>query len=179
MASVKSKPKKRAAAAVKAEESPARLADHLLARAPAEDVAAYDVADLERAADLASRAVAGHKKGESVVAIEADSGVSCGGRPVTVITVVNDNMPFLFDSILGEIAETAGEPTLVTHPIMTVRHGKNGVVEILGDGGKDVDDHDRLSVVHVHIPRLTAEQARALAERLRKILNQVRAAATD
>ncbi|RWD87637.1 NAD-glutamate dehydrogenase [Mesorhizobium sp.] len=179
MASVKSKPKKRAAAAVKAEESPARLADHLLARAPAEDVAAYDVADLERAADLASRAVAGHKKGESVVAIEADSGVSCGGRPVTVITVVNDNMPFLFDSILGEIAETAGEPTLVTHPIMTVRHGKNGVVEILGDGGKDVDDHDRLSVVHVHIPRLTAEQARALAERLRKILNQVRAAVTD
>lgn len=175
MASVKSKPKKKVAA--KAEEKPARLADHLLARAPAEDIAAYDVADLERAADLASRAVARHRKGESVVAVEADSGVSCGGRPVTVITVVNDNMPFLFDSILGEIAETSGQPTLVTHPIVTVRHDESGVVQLPGDSGKE--DDDRLSVVHVHIPRLSAEQAAGLTERLRKMLGQVRAAVTD
>lgn len=175
MASVKSKPKKKVAA--KAEEKPARLADHLLARAPAEDIAAYDVADLERAADLASRAVARHRKGESVVAVEADSGVSCGGRPVTVITVVNDNMPFLFDSILGEIAETSSQPTLVTHPIVTVRHDESGVVQLPGDSGKE--DDDRLSVVHVHIPRLSAEQAAGLTERLCKMLGQVRAAVTD
>jgi len=178
MASVKSKPKKKAAAA-KAVEKPARLADYLLARAPAEDIAAYDVADLERAGELAAHAVASHRKGESVVAVEADSGVTCGDRPVTVITVVNDNMPFLFDSILGEITETSGEPTLVTHPIVTVRHGRAGVVEVLGDGGKEDDDHDRLSVVHVHIPRLTAEQAKNLTERLRKMLSQVRAAVVD
>ncbi|CDX52296.1 NAD-specific glutamate dehydrogenase [Mesorhizobium plurifarium] len=178
MASVKSKPKKKAAAA-KAEEKSARLADYLLARAPAEDIAAYDVADLERAGELAAQAVASHRKGESVIAVEADSGVACGGRPVTVITVVNDNMPFLFDSILGEITEVSGEPTLVTHPIVTVRHGKNGVVEVLGDAGKEDDEHDRLSVVHVHIPRLTADQARNLTERLRKTLSQVRAAVVD
>ncbi len=47
-----------------------------------------------------------------------------------------------------------------------MRHGKAGVDEILGDGStlKDDGNHDRLSVVHVHIPRLTAEQAKALAE---------------
>ncbi|TPI33807.1 NAD-glutamate dehydrogenase [Mesorhizobium sp. B3-1-9] len=176
MASVKSKPKKKAAAA-KTEEKPARLADYLLARAPAEDIASYDVTDLERAGELAAQAVASHRKGESVVAVEADSGVACDGRPVTVITVVNDNMPFLFDSILGEITEISGEPTLVTHPIVTVRHGKDGVVEVLGDGGKE--DDDRLSVVHVHIPRLNAEQAKSLTERLRKMLSQVRAAVAD
>ncbi|RWC08165.1 MAG: NAD-glutamate dehydrogenase, partial [Mesorhizobium sp.] len=178
MASVKSKPKKKAAA-LKAEEKPARLADYLLARAPAEDIAAYDAADLERAGELAARAVASHRKGESVVAVDADSGVACDGRPVTVITVVNDNMPFLFDSILGEITETSGQPTLVTHPIVTVRHGKAGVVEVLGDGGKEDDEHERLSVVHVHIPRLTAEEAKSLTERLRKMLSQVRAAVVD
>ncbi|WP_292120679.1 NAD-glutamate dehydrogenase, partial [Mesorhizobium sp.] len=179
MASVKSKPKKKAAAGAKAEEKPARLADYLLARAPAEDIAAYDAADLERAGELAARAVASHRKGESVVAVDADSGVACDGRPVTVITVVNDNMPFLFDSILGEITESSGQPTLVTHPIVTVRHGKAGVVEILGDGGKEDDEHERLSVVHVHIPRLTAEEAKSLTERLRKMLSQVRAAVVD
>ncbi|TPL86557.1 NAD-glutamate dehydrogenase [Mesorhizobium sp. B2-3-14] len=182
MASVKSAAKsKKKAPAAKAEERPARLADYLLARAPAEDIAAYDVADLERAADLAGQAVAAHKKGECVVAVDADSGVVREGRPVTVITVVNDNMPFLFDSILGEVTETAGEPTLVTHPVITVRHGKTGVDEILGDGNFARDDgsHDRLSVIHVHIPRLTPEQANGLAERLRKMLGQVHAAVND
>ena len=63
MASVKSaaKSKKKATAAVKSEDRPGRLADYLLARAPAEDIATYDAADLERAADLAGRAVAVHK----------------------------------------------------------------------------------------------------------------------
>lgn len=183
MASVKSaaKPKKKATAASKGEERPARLADYLLARAPAEDIATYEAADLERAADLAGKAVAGHKKGECVVAVEADSGVAREGRPMTVITVVNDNMPFLFDSILGEITETSGEPTLVTHPVITVRHGKGGVDEILGDGSfaKEDSGHDRLSVIHVHIPRLTAEAANGLTERLRKMLGQVHAAVND
>ncbi|ESY67152.1 MULTISPECIES: NAD-glutamate dehydrogenase [Mesorhizobium] len=183
MASVKTaaKLKKKATAAAKTEERPARLADYLLARAPAEDIAAYEVADLERAADLAGQAVAGHKKGECVVAVEADSGVFREGRPVTVITVVNDNMPFLFDSILGEITETAGEPSLVTHPVITVRHGKGGVEEILGDGNfaKDDGSHDRLSVIHVHIPRVTVEAAAGLTERLRKMLGQVHAAVHD
>ncbi|RVA34202.1 hypothetical protein EN935_07135, partial [Mesorhizobium sp. M7D.F.Ca.US.004.03.1.1] len=75
MASVKSasKPKKKATAATKAEERPARLADYLLARAPAEDIATYEAADLERAADLAGKAIAVHKKGECVVAVDADS----------------------------------------------------------------------------------------------------------
>ncbi|RUW91471.1 NAD-glutamate dehydrogenase [Mesorhizobium sp. M7A.F.Ca.US.010.02.1.1] len=183
MASVKSasKPKKKATAATKAEERPARLADYLLARAPAEDIATYEVADLERAADLAGQAVATHRKGECVVAVDADSGVVRDGRPMTVVTVVNDNMPFLFDSILGEITETSGEPTLVTHPVIVVRHGKGGVEEILGDGNfaKDDGSHDRLSVIHVHIPRLTSEQASGLSERLRKILGQVHAAVHD
>ncbi|AEH85662.1 NAD-glutamate dehydrogenase [Mesorhizobium opportunistum] len=183
MASVKTaaKSKKKPTAAAKTEERPARLADYLLARAPAEDIAAYEVADLERAADLAGQAVAGHKKGECVVAVEADSGVFRDGRPVTVITVVNDNMPFLFDSILGEVTETAGEPSLVTHPVITVRHGKGGVEEILGDGNfaKDDGSHDRLSVIHVHIPRVTVEAASGLTERLRKMLGQVHAAVND
>ena len=53
----------------------AGLADYLLARAPAEDVAAYDPAVLDKAAALAHRAVSKHRKGESVVAIDTDEGV--------------------------------------------------------------------------------------------------------
>ncbi|MER9892006.1 NAD-glutamate dehydrogenase [Mesorhizobium sp. M0119] len=181
MAGLKSASQLKKMSAAKGSEKPGRLADYLLARAPAEDVAAYDVIDLERAAELAGRAVARHKKDDCVVAIDVDSGVVRQGRPMTVITVVNDNMPFLFDSVLGEITESAGEPLLVTHPVIVVRHGKNGVEEILGDGGyaKGDHSHDRLSVIHVHIGRLSAEQAEGLAARLTKLLGQVRAAVID
>ncbi|MHA6685781.1 NAD-glutamate dehydrogenase [Mesorhizobium sp. A556] len=186
MANPKTARKPKSAPGAKAEtgkpgEKPAGFADYLLSRAPAEDVASYDEADLQRAAALARNAVARHRKGESVVAIDAESGVVRDGRPVTVITVVNDNMPFLFDSILGEITEEFSEPYLVTHPVIVVKHGKNGVAEILGDGGFAKGDpaYDRLSVVHVHVGRLTAEQAQALAGRLEKVVRQVRACVVD
>ncbi|WP_442581317.1 NAD-glutamate dehydrogenase [Mesorhizobium sp. ASY16-5R] len=155
------------------------LADNLLARAPAEDTAAYDPAMLARAAELAGKAVASHHKGESIVAIERDGGVLRDGLPVTVITVVNDNMPFLFDSVLGEITEAAGEPTLVTHPVLVVRHGEGGVEEILGDGSVRDVAADRLSVIHVHVKPLPADDAAKLKERLDKVLVQVRAATVD
>ncbi|QDC01411.1 NAD-glutamate dehydrogenase [Mesorhizobium sp. 8] len=178
------KPKKTAGTAkatARTGEGTGGLAEHLLSRAPVEDVAAYDAADLKKAADLVAGAVARHRKGESVVAIDADAGISRQGRPLSVITVVNDNMPFLFDSILGEVAEMAGEPTLVTHPVLAVRHGRAGVEEILGEGGLVREDgtHDRLSVVHVHVPRLGAGQAEELSARLATTLAQVRAATRD
>jgi glutamate dehydrogenase len=164
----------------KAIDGPARLAEYLHARTPAEDVAAYEPAVLAKAAELAYRAVQKHRKGESVIAIDSAAGMVRDGRPVTVITVVNDNMPFLFDSVMGEIAETAGEPALVTHPVIVVRHGKHGVEEIVGDGGLPKDHGaDRLSVIHVHIGRLSEGEASGLRERLAKVLGQVRAAVSD
>ncbi len=174
-----SKPKKGGGAKIL--EKGGKLADHLLARTPEEDLAVYDAADLDRAAVLAERAVLRHRKGESVVSVETESGVSREGKPVTVITVVNDNMPFLFDSIIGEITEIAGEPLLVTHPVISVKHGKAGVAEIIGDAGsaKGEAGLDRLSVVHVHVGRLSEDQARVIAERLEKTLSQVRSAVAD
>jgi glutamate dehydrogenase len=158
----------------------ADLSSYLLARAPAEDTAAYEPAMLIRAAELAGKAVASHHKGECIVAVDREGGVVREGVPLTVITVVNDNMPFLFDSVLGEITDTAGEPVLVTHPVLVVRHGKHGVEEILADGGPASEaGADRLSVIHVHVKPLSTDEASGLRERLLKLLGQVRAATSD
>ena len=158
-----------------------RFAVALLARAPAEDVSAYEPGVLDMAAECARRAVVRHRKGESVVQIDAGSGLERAGRPMTVVTVVNDNMPFLFDSILGEITETAGEPTLVLHPVMLVKHGKNGVSEIFGDAvaARADQEADRVSVIQVHVGPLSEDTANGLRERLSRILSQVRSAVND
>jgi glutamate dehydrogenase len=65
-------------------------------------------------------------------------------------------MPFLFDSITGEITESAGEPSLVLHPVILVKHDKNGVADLVGDGsaGKSDPQADRVSLIHVHVARM-------------------------
>ena len=156
------------------------LTDLLLARAPAEDVAAYTPEMLEAAGKLAAQAVARHQRGASIIDIVADSGVERQGRPVTVVTVVNDNMPFLFDSVLGEITEAAGEAFLVTHPVIAVVHGAEGVERVVGESAPSKDAAaDRLSVIHVHIARQSEAEAGALRERLQQVLDQVHAAVAD
>ena len=53
----------------------ARFLETLLSRTTAEDVGAYRPDALQRAAELARTAVARHKKGESVIAIDRDTGI--------------------------------------------------------------------------------------------------------
>ncbi|BCH29978.1 NAD-glutamate dehydrogenase [Mesorhizobium sp. L-8-10] len=156
-----------------------KLAEYLLDRAAAEDVAAYAPADLDKAAALAWQAVARHRKGSSVVAVDNGREVERQDRPVTVITVVNDNMPFLFDSILGEVTDSAGEAMFVVHPVLAVKRGRDGITDILGDAAHAKGDPDRVSVIHVHVGQISDQHAAGLRERLHKILDQVRAAVTD
>ncbi|WP_336055283.1 NAD-glutamate dehydrogenase [Nitratireductor sp. CH_MIT9313-5] len=157
-----------------------RLREAMVARAPSEDLAAYDRSDVDHAVRLAAACLAVHKPGDSIVEIEPVSDIRHEGRAVTTITVVNDNMPFLFDSVLGEIADSGGEPILVLHPVLLVRHDAHGVSEVLGDASvKAVADAEKVSLIHVHLPRLSEEDCQALKERLCHILAQVRAAVTD
>ncbi|MBD0413984.1 NAD-glutamate dehydrogenase [Tianweitania sp. Rool2] len=174
------KARAKSSASTKAADSSHSLTDILLARAPEEDVAAYEPTMLERATDLARKAVDRHLKGSSIIDVVTDGEVMRYGRPVTVVTVVNDNMPFLFDSILAEITDAGGEPLLVTHPVIAVRHGSKGVDKIIGETAPLKDAAaDRLSVIHVHIVQRSEAEAEALKARLDKVLVQVRAAVED
>lgn len=162
-------------------DAPSQLLDLMKARAPQEDLEAYDDATLKAAAKLAHAALKRHKRGQSVVAIDNSGDIVRQGRPQTVITVVNDNKPFLFDSITGEIATSAGEASLVLHPVLLVRHGKSGIAELVGEAGHApvAADCDRVSVIHVHVPRLDDVECDALAKRLDFVLSQVEAAVSD
>ncbi|WP_113153453.1 NAD-glutamate dehydrogenase [Nitratireductor sp. OM-1] len=153
----------------------------ILSRAPAEDLRAYEDAALLLAAEDAASAISAHKPGTSVVRVDNSTGVERCGRGVTTVTLVNDNMPFLFDSVMSELSEFGVEATLVLHPVLVVRHGKNGVDEIVGDvaNTKVGPGDDKVSLIHVHLPKLTDEQSESLKAQLDKTLAQVRAAVAD
>ncbi|WP_048644810.1 NAD-glutamate dehydrogenase [Nitratireductor soli] len=150
-------------------------------RAPAEDLQSYDDAALHKAAELAAAAIEAHHSGASVLRIDNDTGIERLGRSITAVTVVNDNMPFLFDSVLSELSEAGGEPTLVLHPVLMVRHGKKGVEEIAGDAAttKHAAGLDKVSLIHVHLPRMSDQQCKELDARLANTLKQTRAAVAD
>ncbi|MGH7004150.1 MAG: hypothetical protein ACREIP_09405, partial [Alphaproteobacteria bacterium] len=91
-----------------------RLFEELLyARAPEEDLADYDKGALSAAAKLAEDALGRFKSGQSVIELSENNLVYRDGRPVTVVTLINDNMPFLLDSVLGEISERVSSVYLV------------------------------------------------------------------
>ncbi|MEO3387274.1 NAD-glutamate dehydrogenase [Mesorhizobium sp. CAU 1741] len=180
MGSGKKSPQGKAATKAGSEEV-GRLASFLRARAPAEDLATYDDAVFEKAIALAYRSLKKHREGDSVVSIDNDPALVRHGRPITAITIVNDNMPFLFDSITGEITESSGEASLVLHPILLVKHNRSGVAELVGDGsgGKIDTEADKVSLIHVHVGRLGEDAAEALRAKLEQVLSQVKVAVSD
>ena len=158
-----------------------RFIDFLKSKASEEDLAEYDAEVFRHTAELAYSTLKKHHKGESVISIDNDPALLRHGKSVTAITIVNDNMPFLFDSLMGEITESAGEPTLVLHPVIFVEHDDSGITafyddEALSGAGSEPD---KVSVIHIHVGRLGVEAAAALEQRLAYILTQVRAAVTD
>src|SRR6266566_1710975 len=103
------------------------------------------------------------------------------GREISVLEVLNDNMPFLFDSIMAELAEHGIEVTLVAHPIIAVERDEQGKLlrfygEALPEGAKG----ERESLIHFHIARLDSGADRQrLIDGLTKTLNDVHACVTD
>jgi len=89
----------------------------IFARAVPEDVVRYGADDLamlaERAYDFLSDRTQGAPKLRCDTVALSDSGAR---KSVTVIEIVNDDMPFLVDSVMGEISERRLDVRLVTHP---------------------------------------------------------------
>jgi glutamate dehydrogenase len=161
--------------------SAAELSELLLARAPAEDIAAYGDDAIRQAVQIAYSALKRHRKGGSVISIERDPGIMRQGRKVSVVTLVNDNMPFLFDSLIGEITEGGTDPLLVMHPVLQVTHSKAGVTGIAGESSSGRHDPglDRVSLIHVHLPLMSEARATALHAGLQRVVDNVRLAVTD
>ncbi len=157
-----------------------RLARLLFERVAEEDVTAANVEDLTAltaaAFDLlAQRRAKGHR-------IRLGERMLASGETVTVVDVLNDDMPFLFDSVTGALVEAGHEIRLVAHPILEVaRDGAGGFVDLVDPRAtRPAGTIRRESLIHVHLTRLSSEAARGeLVASLEATLADVRAAVED
>ncbi|MGH7159257.1 MAG: NAD-glutamate dehydrogenase domain-containing protein, partial [Acetobacteraceae bacterium] len=163
--------------------TPAEFAETLFRRSAREDLARYQPADLERLAAAAQAHLTAPRPSGPDIRL-ADHEFTINGRAgeITVVEVVNDNMPFLLDSTLGELADQGLEPDLVAHPILAVERSRTGaLVRLEGEAGATVQPGlERESLIHVHLNRIDAPGARArLTEGLAKTYAEVALAVED
>ena len=152
----------------------------LFARCPAEDLVVYAPSDLVAFGDAALSGLMMRVPGIHHIRIfnpvwDEDGE---GRKAVTVIEIINDNMPFLVDSVMQELTDAGVEVRLMVHPILKVVRGMTGRLLSLGDG--DDPEMARESFIHVHITRLPdAIAAAQLESRIDGVLSEVRAAVDD
>jgi len=150
---------------------------HLFARAVPEDVVRYGVGDLAMLAerawnDLSERAPGAPKIGCATVALEQ----SGARRAVTVIEIINDDMPFLVDSVMGELTERKLEVWLVVHPVFAIKRDGAKLVGLAPADAKA----GRESFIHIHVaPLADAAACAAVVEALKRVLGEVRLAVSD
>ena len=163
-------------------EPGAALAALLLARPPAEDLAAFEPDALALAVRHAADSLARHRPGTPLVRVERPEGLTEGATPLRLVTVVNDDKPFLFDSVLAELAENGSAIRYISHPVLEVAREGAGAPFAAARAAEpgSAGAPGRVSLIQVAADAPSDQGAdERLARRLEAILAQVDRATGD
>ena len=98
----------------------------------------------------------------------------------TIVEIVNDDMPFLVDSVAADLNRHDLTVHLLIHPILRVRRDDKGRLLDVLDPNDDAEDAAIESVLHVEVNQQTAQTALdALRESLERVLGDVRGTVED
>jgi glutamate dehydrogenase len=160
-----------------APDAPVDFVMRLFTGAAAEDVLRYQPQELAELAAASWHFLAERAPRTAKIRV---SNLDGGPRlaNVSVIELVNDDMPFLVDSVMGELNHRGLETYLLVHPLFRVARDAAGKLTRFGNGADAAPLRE--SVIQVHVDRIDDEAARsALAEALAGVLSEVRLAVQD
>ena len=99
---------------------------------------------------------------------------------LATVEIVNDDMPFLVDSIIGEVHAQGLHARLVLHPIIKVQRGDDGQLErIIGAGDRNWGDGHQESLIVVLLDDIGQARVEALVAAIEQTLADVRVAVSD
>ena len=133
----------------------------------------FEKARLEDAAAFVGELASQRTRGRSAMAIESVS----DDRRLTRIAIINEDMPFLVDSVAATIAALGLSIDRLVHPVIPVERDGKGRLQAIPD--RDKDDADRESMIYIETARVDAKTRRQLQETLKLTLGDVRAAVSD
>jgi glutamate dehydrogenase len=133
----------------------------------------FDKARLADAAAFVGELAAERTLGRSAMAIESVS----DERRLTRIAIINDDMPFLVDSVAATIAALGLSIDRLVHPVLPVERDAKGRLTAIPQD--DPDDTYYESMIYIEAARVDAKTRRLLQEGLKETLADVRAAVAD
>ena len=99
---------------------------------------------------------------------------------VSIVEILNDDMPFLVDSIMAQLTEQGFDAHLVLHPRFAVERDTSGTLIALPASSIPVASTRRESLIQIHVDRIDGEDVRnALIIALDNVLADVRRAVDD
>jgi glutamate dehydrogenase len=156
---------------------PGTFVAQLYGRSVPEDVVRYGADDIAALAERAYDFMSVRAPGVPKIRCETvPLGASGGRKAVSVIEIVNDDMPFLVDSVMGELAERHLDVRLVAHPMFGVRRDGSKLVAL----GAPEAQGKRESFIHIHLtPVVDAAACEELVRAIEIVLGEVRVAVQD
>jgi len=97
----------------------------------------------------------------------------------TVIEIVNDDMPFLVDSVTSELNNQDLAVHLVIHPIFMARRNKAGKLLEISPRGKSKADASLESYMHFQVNHQSGDRLKQIESAIKAVLKDVRASVAD
>ena len=137
--------------------------------------APFGAGGLDKAAEFMVAAADNRAAGTAAIVIESIAGAA--GERFMRLALINDDMPFLVDSIAATIAAHGLAIDRLLHPVLAVRRDAKGKLSDVVEG--DAAGEKRESMVYIETSRADARQRRALEQSLEATLADVRVAVQD
>src|SRR5262249_54313584 len=161
---------------------PEGFAAQMFARAAPEDLARHEPREIAALAEDAWLFLKERSPGTAKVRMRSARGAAGSEHigKISILEIVNDNMPFLLDSIMGELTEHGVDVRLVVHPIFSIeRDSAGGLVGFSGEATPS-GAAQRESFIHIHTERVEDEAQRvALVDSIEQTLTDVRVSVMD
>ncbi len=148
----------------------------LFGRASSDDLERYTPEMLALSAVHSASELAAWKGENARISIETIAHVEPNGVPVSVLSVTAHNMPFLYESVMGEVTSSYRDLYMAVHPILVA--GKGKAAEFLS-ADQASGEASRISHIQLHLAPLSAAQAVDLIQRIDSVVKQVELAVSD
>jgi len=134
------------------------------------ETASFGAAEQQKAAEFIADVALVRTPGEIAIRVESTGGEA--GKRRMRLAVVNDDMPFLVDSVAAAIAARGLAVHRLLHPIVGVSRDPQGKLDALGEGKSE-------SIIYIELDREDARGRHELIADLTRVLGDVRVAVSD
>jgi len=162
------------------QQQAARFAEQYFKHVSPHDIMERDVGELAAIA-VGQLAMAGQRRsGETKINIYNPTKKSNGWEAErTVVEIINDDMPFLVDSVSAALLTLGFSVHVVFHPIIQLIRDKKGKCTEVCEAGLGDPDVLRESFMHVEITHESKDGHARIRKELTRVLNDVRCAVDD